>query len=103
METKTYNGWRNYETWAVALWLDNEQGAQEYWQEVTECIAKEGDSDDQAHVLAEQLQSEVEELKPDLGCSLYSDLLTASLSEIDWHEIAHSYLDEVRSGYGAKM
>ena len=23
MTTKTYNGWTNYETWAVALWLDN--------------------------------------------------------------------------------
>ena len=24
---KTYNGWTNYETWAVGLWIDNEQGS----------------------------------------------------------------------------
>lgn len=22
----SYNGWKNYETWNVALWLDNDQG-----------------------------------------------------------------------------
>src|SRR5436305_15186136 len=26
-EAKRYNGWANYETWAVALWIDNEQGS----------------------------------------------------------------------------
>ena len=23
---KTYNGWTNYETWNVALWIQNDQG-----------------------------------------------------------------------------
>ena len=30
---KGYQGWTNYETWAVNLWLGNEQGSHEYWQE----------------------------------------------------------------------
>ena len=25
-ENKGYNGWTNYETWNVALWIGNEQG-----------------------------------------------------------------------------
>ena len=25
----TYNGWTNYETWNVALWIDNERGTYE--------------------------------------------------------------------------
>ena len=33
-----YNGWTNYETWAVKLWIDNDEGTYTYWRERTrEC------------------------------------------------------------------
>ncbi len=32
-DDKTYNGWSTYETWAVALWLDNERSSYDYWRE----------------------------------------------------------------------
>ena len=28
--SERYNGWTNYETWLVNLWMDNEQGSQEF-------------------------------------------------------------------------
>ena len=30
---KTYNGFTNYETWAVSLWLGNEYASYQYWRE----------------------------------------------------------------------
>jgi hypothetical protein len=34
MKDNTYNGWRNYETWNVALWLQNEEAL----YELTRCV-----------------------------------------------------------------
>jgi hypothetical protein len=31
-DDKKYNGWTNYETWNVALWLDNEQSSERHWR-----------------------------------------------------------------------
>ena len=33
MNKNEYNGWYNYETWLVNLWMDNDQGSQEMWRE----------------------------------------------------------------------
>jgi hypothetical protein len=27
----SYNGWTNYETWAVSLWLGNEESSYRHW------------------------------------------------------------------------
>jgi len=33
MTKAEYNGWTNYETWNVNLWIDNDQGCASYWAE----------------------------------------------------------------------
>jgi len=100
-----YNGWTNYETWLAGLWLDNDQGSYEYWQEqaqeVTETAKPEYDWETvetaRVKVLAEMLESSIDdqagELMPEAG--LFSDLLNAALSEINWREIAEHYLADV--------
>ncbi len=35
MTNQTYNGWKNYETWNVALWIQNDQGWHDIACEVT--------------------------------------------------------------------
>lgn len=87
-----YNGWTNYETWAVALWIDNEQSTQEWALE----LAREAKGNDhERYELAQGLKSELEEAMPDLGGSVWSDLLGAAWSEVDWYEIADHYLQQV--------
>src|SRR4051812_36576109 len=34
MTLPTYNGWPNYPTWNVALWMDNEEGSYSYAREL---------------------------------------------------------------------
>lgn len=33
-----YQGWTNYETWAVKLWMDNEEPSYLHWKETTRAI-----------------------------------------------------------------
>lgn len=98
MSSDKYNGWTNYETWAVALWLDNDQGSQEHWHEqALECGAEE-DREEAAHALARILEDYLEEFNPlaDSDASIYTDLLTTALNEVNCYEIALTTVDAVR-------
>ena len=82
-----YNGWTNYETWCVKLWMDNEEGSYRYWLEK----AEEDDVD--ASDLAEIIQCEHEEALPNLE-GFAADLLNTALSEVNWVEIAESLIED---------
>jgi hypothetical protein len=89
-----YNGWANYETWAVKLWLDNEQSSYFYW---TELAMQWHGVDGAAGGLARRIEEGVVDAAPLAEASLYSDLLRAALDEVDWLEIAESFLEDVRA------
>ena len=84
MATKTYEGWSNYETWAVKLWMDNEEGTYRYWR-------REARNATSADRLADQLKDEHTDAAPEVE-GVFGDLLTAALSEVDWLEIAESLI-----------
>lgn len=88
-----YQGWENYETWAVKLWIDNEEGSYNYWNEVSEACAS-------VDALARRLKEEFEDSAQDVleaarqECSLWSDLLTSAVQSVNWDEIATAIWDE---------
>ena len=47
-----------------------------------------------AVVLADALEDLVKTDAPDLGASMYADLLGAAIGEVNWHEIAENVLSE---------
>ena len=102
MTTKTYNGWTNYETWAVALWLDNDEQSQGYWRDMArECLESAKDkpsevltvAEDAAYMLADRLKDDHEEALPEVT-GFASDLLNAAMSEVNWQEIAKGFVSE---------
>jgi hypothetical protein len=88
-DEQRYNGWTNYETWVTALWLDNDQATQEYWQEIAcECrdaapatyqVEEEIWTVDQAacYTLADRLKDEVTDTS--ISCFLLDSFL-----ECEW-------------------
>lgn len=109
MSNATYNGWTNYETWVVNLWMDNEEGTHDYWLEVVEDVYN-NEAKGQKHftkmedavcILAERLKEDHEDRKnnilenAELTASVWADLLGAALSEVNWREIAEHLLENV--------
>lgn len=106
----SYNGWTNYETWNVKLWIDNEEPSYRYWKEVASTAWEDAEpdriftkSEAARRVLATQLEDEISEI-PDnindaIGGTMYDDLLGAALSDVRWDEIANSLLEECGDPY----
>jgi hypothetical protein len=90
-----YNGWTNRETWAVALWIDNEQPLQAKALE----LAKENQGQ---RKLADALESWIDDyfdqnwsnskaMRNDIG----------SLYRVNWWELAEGYLIKTSEGASA--
>ena len=102
VEDKTYNGWTNYETWNVKLWIDNDQGSQEYWNDRASnwlSIAieeKPFTKEERATLdLMDELKEYFEEQNPLAStATCYTDLLNAALSEVNWYEIAKTIIED---------
>lgn len=83
-----YNGWTNYETWCVHLWLTNN----EFTYDLCIELAQELDNKD----LERALKDLVEEDAPDISGTLFADLLNGALSAVNWYEIAEAFQETVR-------
>ena len=98
----TYNGWTNYETWVVKVWIDNDEFSQERWTESAREFVRDALENDDAETaretavsnLADALEGEHDEFAPEVS-GVFSDLLTHALGRVEWREIARSMVDDV--------
>ncbi len=98
----SHNGWSNYETWVVNLWLGNDEGSYNTCRTLAQRCFEEAVADEvlsrkerACYQLANSLKEMVQDGNPLASdASVYADLINASLSEVNWKEIANSLLDE---------
>ena len=108
-----YNGWKNYETWSVNLWLANDQGSRRCWvkeiKEIQSGIHEHQNvisgiwTAEQAtrYVTADRIKQSLEDSRPCWGehlgkqvePDLYSQLLDGAISEVSFDEIAESLIE----------
>ena len=102
-----FNGFRNYETWTVALWLGNERSSYERWKEEARRLWDEAGQD--SEVIAERWSREekteldlsssiaeaVREVAEDVREGFLRDLLNAGLAAVAWHEVAEHFLADL--------
>ncbi len=102
--TGKYNGWTNYETWLVNLWLDNDASTYAYWLEQAQQQLSDTENCKQVaggiwtleqsakYHLSNQISVEVSEsIESDSGTLAY-DLMQSALQAVDWDAIAASRL-----------
>lgn len=101
----TYNGWANYQSWAIALWIDNDSSLYtDARQMAADALSEPSEAADLRFRtprqiaqcrLASRLKEMVEESVPaENDGTLFGDLIAHSLGCADWREIADHYLDE---------
>ena len=89
MQNETYNGWTNYETWNVNLWLGDEEDFRDRAMNAEDLYQAEGALRDWVEEVAEILVPGSVE-----GSSFVNDLFGTALSKVNWIEIAECYRDE---------
>ena len=94
MSDEGYNGWKNYPTWAVNLWLTNDQGSEEWALEIVrEAVDNDGPhvrydaASELKHAVREMIEGEMDE------SSMAADLVGYALDSVDWYEIADAFIE----------
>ena len=87
--TQTYNGWTNYETWCVNLWLTNEPVTESDLRMLAQTNAE-------LYHRADCLKTYVQDMAPIDGATMFVDLLRSALDNVNWREIVtnHEHDDE---------
>jgi len=106
--SEKYNGWQNYETWLCKLWMDNDQGVDEFMGELAQekwDDAEPNSYSTRSQAARHEMRLSLEEWIPvnmvpeyDEMTGFAADLVQAALSTVDYREIADSILSEVE-GY----
>ena len=117
MAAESYNGWANYPTWCVNLWLSNEEGLYREALEITARATAEADASQaeaeswqrisRRHAVADALKTWVEDMgvcvenryAGDTACGdlqgFGADLFGWALAHVEWREIADAWLEQV--------
>lgn len=90
-----YNGWKNYYTWAVNLWMSNTERPYYLLRQIC-ADALEEDPQHAQTIAADALRDYIEDNAPQIEASMYSDILGRALEEVDCYEIVSYVIEDLK-------
>ena len=94
---ETYNGWSNYQTWCVHLWMTNVEAVFNFHTHRAQELLKDNDGDQSAAIaaFADELKAGIEKYSPTADeANVYSDLMQYAMDTADYDEIAETFFTE---------
>ena len=87
-----YNGWTNWETWNFKLWIDNDESSYSAVLELATGTEK--------NELSKELESWADDMleATRIECGFFADICNTAIKEINFYEIAESYLLALSEG-----
>ena len=101
---KAHGGWNTAETHLVSQWLTKDSSLDSMVTSLaSECLSEATDDhavdnglwttrESASFFLADRLRGFIESGLDPAGITLYSDLLRGAIANVDWHQLAESYL-----------
>ena len=94
MDTQKYNGWTNYATWMVNLHFEDF----DFTDDIVCGCFDNMNKDELRSYLASWIQEYVDcylEEVVDTNNSFILDVLNSTMQDVDWHDIADNYVDDI--------
>lgn len=95
-----YNGWTNYNTWVIAMFLDGNYGDYDdkiYYREMALEYYDIAAEDRGAYELSKAIEESLEELASEITetAGIFADLLTHAMGWVDWYQLAENILLDI--------
>ena len=105
MTDTTYNGWTNYETWAVGMYLDGNYTGQGTYELTIETVREAleqstynvlTDKKNDRYQVSQALKTFVDEMAIETNdTGVATDLLGAAFDRVDWYELADAWIQNL--------
>ena len=93
----SYNGWKNWETWNFKLWIENDEDTYKSIMMFAENMTRPRYDFYELSLHLKKLAYDTMGVVMNDDASFVHDFVRASISEIDFEEIAKSYVAELKS------
>tara|TARA_R100001443_G_scaffold104923_2_gene113758 strand:+ start:35 stop:376 length:342 start_codon:yes stop_codon:yes gene_type:complete len=94
MSNQEYNGWTNWETWNFKLWIDNSEDSYKAVIYVAEEVKGKANAKNNLAKELESLANDLCEESVTFKTGFFTDVCNSAIKQINFYEIAESYLEE---------
>lgn len=82
----SYQGWSNYDTYIIGLWIDNDESLLNEFNDLGYQMRNSKICE-----LGDAIKDFINNMRPDLGTTFWNDLLTSVINNVNWLELAENY------------